>query len=269
MRDDLKLLQGTWTITSLKMDGQEMPDTMLAEAQVAVKGDRFTSTGMGAVYEGRLTLDAAAHPPQIDMKFDAGPEKGNTNLGIYKIDSDKWKLCLATRGSVRPTRFAATPGSGFVLETLMRGSVQATPAAKAKPAQTKKPAGSGSRAPATELEGDWQMVSCVTDGAPMEQSAVQWVKRSTIGNEVSVHAGAKVIMKMTFTHDPTKSPKTIDYVHTAGANKGKNQLGIYELQDDVLKICVGPANGARSAKFDSLRGEGATFTVWKRIKMGS
>jgi uncharacterized protein (TIGR03067 family) len=183
-----------------------------------------------------------ADPPQIDMKFDAGPEKGNTNLGIYKIDGDTWKLCLATRGLVRPTRFAATPGSGFALETLTRGSAKATPSVKAKRAA------SGSRAPATELEGDWQMVSCVTDGTPMEQSAVEWVKRLTVGNQVSVHAGPQVIMKMTFTHDPSKSPKTIDYVHTAGANKGKTQLGIYELQDE------GPEN---------LRRSGEWFTIHK------
>ena len=124
MRDDLKLLQGTWTLTGLKIDGQEMSNSMFADAQVVVKGDRFTTTGMGSVYKGLLTLDAAADPPQIDMKFDAGPEKGNTNLGIYKIDGDTWKLCLATRGSVRPTRFAATPGSGFALETLTRGSAK-------------------------------------------------------------------------------------------------------------------------------------------------
>jgi uncharacterized protein (TIGR03067 family) len=48
MRDDLKLLQGTWTIASLKVDGQEMSNSMFADAQVVVKGDRFTTTGMGS-----------------------------------------------------------------------------------------------------------------------------------------------------------------------------------------------------------------------------
>src|SRR5262245_66337845 len=86
MRDDLELLQGTWNVTSLEMDGQQMPDTMLGEAEIVIKGTRFMTTGMGAIYEGTLNLDPSANPPQLDMKFDAGPEKGNTNLGIYKLN---------------------------------------------------------------------------------------------------------------------------------------------------------------------------------------
>jgi len=48
-------------------------------------------------------------------------EKGNTNPGIYELDADTWKICIATRGAVRPSSFASSPGSGFALETLMRG----------------------------------------------------------------------------------------------------------------------------------------------------
>src|SRR5438874_2513203 len=50
--DDLKLLQGTWTITSLEVDGQAMPDYMLDNSRIQVRGDRFTTTGMGASYKG-------------------------------------------------------------------------------------------------------------------------------------------------------------------------------------------------------------------------
>jgi uncharacterized protein (TIGR03067 family) len=110
-----------WTVTALEVDGLKMPADMLADGRIAIKGKRFTSTGMGAVYKGTLAVDEAASPRQLDMKFDAGPEKGNTNPCIYQLDGDHWKLCLATRGAVRPSQFATTPGSGFALETLTRG----------------------------------------------------------------------------------------------------------------------------------------------------
>lgn len=116
MRDDLDLLQGSWTITDLEVEAQKMPGAMLANSRIVIKGNRFTSTGMDALYTGTLELDMSTSPRQLNMKFDAGPEKGNTNPGIYELDGDTWKICLATRGAVRPLSFASTPGSGFALE---------------------------------------------------------------------------------------------------------------------------------------------------------
>ena len=264
MREDLELLQGTWSVSALAVDGQIMPEEMLTNARVVVKGGRFTSEGMGAVYKGTIELDTSTKPRQINMRFDAGPEKGNTNLGIYKLDGDTWKLCLATRGTIRPSRFASTPGSGFGLETLTRGERVA--AKKTKARSGKKATTSHSiMTAATEFEGEWRMVSGVMDGSPMEKSVVQWVKRVTAGNETTVYAGPQVLMKMSFTSDASKSPKTIEYVHTAGSNKGKTQQGIYEFVGDLMRICVAAPGAARPEEFQSTPGDGATFTEWKRV----
>jgi uncharacterized protein (TIGR03067 family) len=122
MPSDLDLLQGTWSIRSLRMDGHEMPSAIYANAGIVVKGDRFTSTGMGAEYEGTLELDASTNPRQLNMRFDAGPEKGNVNLCIYEIAGNDWKLCVATRGPVRPSSFDTTPGSGIAVEVLKRNN---------------------------------------------------------------------------------------------------------------------------------------------------
>jgi uncharacterized protein (TIGR03067 family) len=263
MRDDLELLQGTWNVTSLEVEGQQTPNTMLGDAEIVIKGKRFTSTGMGAIYEGTLKLDPSASPPQLDMKFDAGPEKGNTNLGIYKVSGNSLKLCIATRGSVRPSRFASTPGSGFALEVLTRGNSKA--AKQKKSAPKKVAAVSRNSGPATEFEGEWQMVSGVMNGGAMERSTVQWVRRVTTGDETAVYAGPQVMLKARFKSDPSKSPKTIDYVNTAGANKGKTQLGIYELEGDLLRVCMAAPGSERPSRFESVRGDGATFTEWRRI----
>jgi uncharacterized protein (TIGR03067 family) len=120
MPQDLDLLQGSWSITSLLMEGQELPAAMFRNSFIVVKGNRFTSLGMGTEYGGTLELDSSTNPCQLNMRFDVGPEKGNVNFCIYELASDVWKLCIATRGPVRPSTFASTPGSGFVLETLQR-----------------------------------------------------------------------------------------------------------------------------------------------------
>jgi len=140
MPQDLDQLQGTWTVKSMKIEGQAMAEEMLGEARIDIAGNRFTSTGMGAVYEGTLELDAAHKPARIDMKFDSGPEKGNINLGIYELKGDSWKLCLATSGGVRPTKFAAPTGSGFALETLVRGNAVAAGKTKARATGKSTPA---------------------------------------------------------------------------------------------------------------------------------
>lgn len=247
MHADLKQLQGSWTVETLEVDGQSMS----AAGQIVVKDGRFTSSGMGAVYEGTLELDATSSPRRIDMKFDAGPEMGNTNLGIYELDGKKWTLCLATRGSVRPARFATPPGSGFALETLARASGR------------RKPKLSAAAGPATEFEGEWQMVSGVMNGLTMEESAVKWVKRVTRGSLTTVYAGPQVMMQMAFTNDSSALPKTVDYRNTAGASKGKTQLGIYEFEARLLKVCVAAPGDPRPSEFRSTPGDGRTLTVWK------
>ena len=263
MRPDLDLLQGSWTITALEVDGQKMPAAMLESARVVIKGKRFTTTGMGAVYKGTLELDASSRPRQLDMKFDAGPEKGNTNLGIYELDGDTWKICLATRGAVRPSRFASTPGSGFAFETLTRGDAPVAAKAKVRASRKTAPATTGS-VPATEFEGEWSMVSGIMDGHPMDKSLVKWVKRVTQGNQTTVYAGPQVMMKFEFTTDSSKSPKTIDYLNTAGSNKGKTQYSIYEFEGELLKIFVSAPGAARPTQFQPGPGDGGTLTVWKR-----
>ena len=75
---------------------------------------------MGATYEGELELDAAESPKHFTLTFTKGPEKGNVNPGIYELDGDTWRICIATRGGGRPKRFATKAGSGHALETLVR-----------------------------------------------------------------------------------------------------------------------------------------------------
>jgi uncharacterized protein (TIGR03067 family) len=264
MRTDLDLIQGTWAVSELEMEGQTISGGMLSNARVEITGSRFSSRGMGSVYEGTVTLNDSADPHQLNMNFDAGPESGNTNLGIYELKGDTWKICLSTRGELRPTEFSAPAGSGFVFERLTR-SVAAS--AKKEMQPSSKAAVATARADVslvTEFEGEWQMVSAVMDGVPMDPSAVEWVKRMTHGSETTVYAGPQVMMKMEFTSDPSKAPKTIDYVNTAGSNKGKSQQGIYEFEGELLKICIAAPGKPRPTQFQSDRGDSRTFTIWRR-----
>ena len=273
MPTDLDKLQGTWLISSLVADGRTMSSGEYGGASIAIAGDMFVSNGMGAVYEGIVRLDGSKTPKWFDLEFTVGHAAGTKHPGIYRIAGKTWTLCLASRGTTRHKTFASKPGSGIVLETFTRA-----PTTKAS-----KPGGvgkSGSRArgaasadaqqdeassgPATIIEGDWEMVEGVLNGAVMADNMVQWCRRVTRGDVTSVVAGPQVILKARFSLDPSTTPHGIDYVNLAGSNKGKAQKGILQLEGTTLKVCMAAPGKPRPTEFSSAKGDGRSYTAWRR-----
>ena len=277
MASDLDKLQGTWNVKSLEADGKKMPAVAFNGAHLVIRKNTFTSVGMGATYEGALEMDPGQHPKTFDLLFTAGPEKGNRNLGIYKLDGDRWTICLATRGTQRPASFATKPNTGFMLEILERSSGAGAGARTRKKSQsqvvgavsaakiTAPPVSVESGAP-TELEGDWEMLSGVFNGAAMDKAMVKWCTRTIRGNVTTVVAGPQVFLTARFTLDPSKRPPAIDYVNLEGANRGKSQAGIFDWSGDTLKICMAAPGGARPGDFASAPGDGRSYTTWRRAR---
>jgi len=125
MPNDLDLMQGTWKVASLEMDGMKLPSIMFMMAKVVVTGSTFSSTGLGSGYEGTLQVDETTSPKSFSIQFTKGSEEGNTNFGIYEFsgqpDAIRWKLCLAMKGGPAPTEFTTSTGSGRAMEVLKRG----------------------------------------------------------------------------------------------------------------------------------------------------
>ena len=243
------VLQGAWNVVTLEVNGQKMP---AGAAQVVVKGSRFTTTGMGATYRGTLRVDTKVTPHTLDMVFTAGPEKGNTNRGIFEIDGDTWKLCLNMTGGARPTAFATKPGSGLALETLQRQKAIRRASAAPRPVLT----------PVPELGGEWSMVSMVNDGRALPAEFVKMGKRVAIGNTVTVSMGGKVVMKADFTVDRSQQPNHIDY----WLKDGQTQQGVFELKGQELRVIFAAPGKSRPADFSTASGDGKTRTVWKLRK---
>ncbi|MEO8369726.1 MAG: TIGR03067 domain-containing protein [Candidatus Solibacter sp.] len=249
MAQDLEKLQGEWTILSLEIDGQKLGGM---GARMEVHGTRFTTSGMGADYSGTLSVNQEARPRSFDLKFETGPEVGNTSLGIYELDGDSWKICLTTRGSERPREFAAPAGTGIALEILRRtGACEAAEAPAAKAAAA---SGEG----AEELAGEWKATTLVRDGDALPPSMLSHGKRTATADEVTVKFGPQVILKARYSVDRSKSPMTMDYELA----NGKRQAGIWKLEGRQLTTCFGAPETARPAQFASTKGDGLTLAVW-------
>jgi uncharacterized protein (TIGR03067 family) len=255
MLSDLEKLQGTWNVTSLESDGQAMPE------------------GSFDGYEGALELDQKKNPKTFRILFTVGHAAGTCHRGIYKIEGAKWTMCLATRGRLRPPRFATKANSGFVLQTLERDGIvrkQKRPRSHEDyearlVGATVGPAITSSNAQTT-WEGEWQMVAGVFNGAPMAENMVQWCKRVTRGNVTSVVAGPKVMLKATFSLDDSKTPQAVDYVNLEGTNARKAQAGIFEISDSQLKVCMSAPGKPRPADFSSKPRDGRSFTTWRLLR---
>ena len=248
MEQDLEGLQGTWNVVWLEMDGQKMPG---GGAGIVVRGDRFTSCAMGATYEGKVAVHPTTAPRSFDLYFEEGPEQGNTNLGIYELDGDRWKICLATRGSERPREFSAPPGTGIALQILERGSVADVPVV---PDAAGSPAGDF----AAELAGVWTPLSLVRDGQALPPSMLHYGKRTATANQVTIQFGPQVVLKAQYSVDRSCNPMTMDYL-LADSQK---QHGIWALEGERLTTCFGAPGAARPSEFASIPGDGRTLTVW-------
>ncbi|MBL8536087.1 MAG: TIGR03067 domain-containing protein [Hyphomonadaceae bacterium] len=116
----LRDLQGKWRINSLEIDGVSVPAAAYVNARISVDGDRFVSTGMGADYSGRVSVDDATAPAIFSLAFEHGPEAGNINSGVYELTEGGWRFCINMSGGPAPDGFTTAPGSGRALQSLVR-----------------------------------------------------------------------------------------------------------------------------------------------------
>jgi uncharacterized protein (TIGR03067 family) len=117
---------------------------------------------------------------------------------------------------------------------------------------------------AKQIEGAWQGVSLEQDGNKNDDANNFTVKIKEGKYEVKM--GDDTTGKGKLTLDPTKKPHALDIMVEEGANSGQTQLGIYEVKDDMLKICFAVPDKPRPTEFSAKEGSGNTLVVLKRRK---
>ena len=118
-----------------------------------------------------------------------------------------------------------------------------------------------------QYEGTWRVVSLEING---NKSTEEDANKITVANKADgvwiLEVDGKKITEGTSELDPTRKPKTIDFMETEGDNKGRIVLGIYELEDNTRKLCYAQPGKDRPAEFAAPAGSGHTLVVFKREK---
>jgi uncharacterized protein (TIGR03067 family) len=65
-------------------------------------------------------LDTSRKPRTIDTEQIVGEHRGKILQGIYELNGDTLRVCLAPPGKERPTEFSARAGSGNSLAVYRR-----------------------------------------------------------------------------------------------------------------------------------------------------
>jgi uncharacterized protein (TIGR03067 family) len=184
---DLEKLQGSWTVVSGEFGGQAIPSAVVQSlsGQAVFKGDKYTLTAPNNKEGGNFKLDDKKTPKTIDFQITEGKDKGKTQLGIYAISGDGWKLCVAEPGKPRPSDFA-TKGTANQLFVLKRGK----PDSKDKPETPQPSEPAGQTSPSKTLAG-WNDYTSKDGGfmvsLPAGEAKQQNVEVVTPAGKLTIH----------------------------------------------------------------------------------
>lgn len=114
------------------------------------------------------------------------------------------------------------------------------------------------------MQGDWAVMEYVVDGVKAEDDNAQSLFRTIKGNHYTVFLFDKPLASGTIKLDTTQKPKNIDSLPDKMPDKPF--LGIYEIEQNRIKVCYAPPGKDWPTHFESKKGSGHTPMIWEREK---
>jgi uncharacterized protein (TIGR03067 family) len=117
-KKELAKLQGTWQLLSAETDGKKLPEEQVKQIRVVIKDEKHTVYfGEKVVAEGvAFKVDPTRSPKEVEDTL----RDGRKIRGIYELDGDTLRSCVAPPDKDRPTEFAGGKGSGSTLRVFRR-----------------------------------------------------------------------------------------------------------------------------------------------------
>lgn len=120
-KKELEKLQGTWVMTGLEVNGEEVPEKKLKGTTLVIKGDKYIVQVKDAKHETTIKIDPSKDPRHIDMYFPDGPNLPKLSKGVYELDGDTLKICRnQAPGEERPKQIGSWPDTNVFVVTWTR-----------------------------------------------------------------------------------------------------------------------------------------------------
>ena len=120
-KKELKLLQGTWEMIGLEVNGETVPEKKLKGTTLVIKDDKYTVKVKDTSHETTIKIDPTKDPKAIDMYFPNGTELPKLSKGVYELDGDTLKICRHQMpGEDRPTQIGSWPNTNLFVVTWKR-----------------------------------------------------------------------------------------------------------------------------------------------------
>ena len=115
------------------------------------------------------------------------------------------------------------------------------------------------------MQGTWTMLSFKSNGDEVAADTIVTWQRVVSGKHVIWKEKSETFLETDFSIDASKTPMTLDSTIATGDAKGQTMLAIYELKDDVLRVCFAPPGNPRPSTFDASSGTGHLMFTAKRL----
>jgi uncharacterized protein (TIGR03067 family) len=115
------------------------------------------------------------------------------------------------------------------------------------------------------LQGSWLPSAAELGGQQFPDDVRKSTKLVVKDDKYTVTVGADVD-EGTVKLNPSAKPKAMDITGTAGPNKGKTILAIYERKGDTLRVCYDLGGKSRPTEFKTKAGTQLFLVTYKREK---
>jgi uncharacterized protein (TIGR03067 family) len=119
---DRQRIEGTWKGLALEIDGGKFSDDDVRNITFVIGADGSWNVTVDGneITQGASTLDPTKSPNTIDFTPTVGEDKGKPSQGVYSVDRNTLKFCVAPAGLDRPREFSSAFGSRYILISFER-----------------------------------------------------------------------------------------------------------------------------------------------------
>jgi uncharacterized protein (TIGR03067 family) len=105
VRKELKALEGKWKMVAGEVAGKPFPkDGVPAFTLVIAADGKSTGQTPQAEFQFTMTVNPKKNPKTIDNLHESGDQKGKKQYGIYKLEGDKFTVCMTPPGAAQSDR---------------------------------------------------------------------------------------------------------------------------------------------------------------------